>query len=229
MSHPEHPVPPSLALRVVSIVWWTTAIGLVVAARVFGWIDERDLADLLVAARDRPWMTVPAAIAVFVVGGAVLVPVTLMMASCGLLLGALAGFVHAAIGSLVAAALFHRIGHALGRPWVDRYAGPRLTQVTQAVAARGVLAVIALRLLPMAPHVVIAICAGALRISFRDFMLGSAAVSIPLALALTLLGGSVAEAGTDARTWVGIALAAVVMIAVGVWLLRRIIHRTPLA
>lgn len=221
----EHRVPLSWAFRVMSIAWWVSGVGLVIAARLLGWVDERDVAELIASARDRSWATLPMAIVAFAIGSAMLVPLTLMMTACGVLLGPIGGFVHAALGSLAAAAFFHWIGHALGHPWVAHHAGPRITRITGAVLARGVPAVIALRLLPMAPHVVIAIAAGAVRLSFRDFMVGSAVVSLPLALALTILGGTFMDAGVGARTWLTVGLAALAMVATSAWLLRGIVRR----
>jgi phosphatidylserine/phosphatidylglycerophosphate/cardiolipin synthase-like enzyme/uncharacterized membrane protein YdjX (TVP38/TMEM64 family) len=215
--------------KYAGLAWWSVFAAIVVAVRLAGWIDAGDIIAAIDAARGSPALTALAVTGAFVVGGLLLVPVTLMIAGCGALFGPGLGLAYALCGAFSGAALYHRLGRSLGRDAVDDLAGPRLRAALRKVARRGLLAVAAVRLLPVAPHVVVGLAAGAARVSFRDYMLGSILAMIPGGVVLVLLGHELTAGGPS--RWRALAVIAA-LIAVGLvcaWTLRRWIARNGAA
>ena len=114
----------------------------------------------------------------FVVGGYVLagllvVPLMLLIAATGVVFGPVLGAVYALCGALLSALVTYAIGRKLGRTTVRRLAGPRLNTVSRKLARRGLLAVVLVRLVPVAPYTVVNLVAGASNIRLGDFLLGT--------------------------------------------------------
>ena len=131
-------------------------------------------------------LAVVAALAAFVLGGVVLVPVTLMIAATVLVFGPIEGGVYALAGALLSAATTYALGRALGRDLVRQIAGPRLNALSRRLARKGLLAMTLVRLLPVAPFSIVNSVAGASHIGWRDFLLGTVLGMAP-GIALTAL------------------------------------------
>ncbi|SAL73139.1 phospholipase D/transphosphatidylase [Caballeronia peredens] len=101
------------------------------------------------------------------------VPITLLIATTGLVFGASWGGVYAFVGTMTAAAISYSLGNRLGRDAVRKLAGARVNRLSERVAKRGIVAVVVLRLLPVAPFAIVNLVAGASHIRMRDFMLGT--------------------------------------------------------
>lgn len=114
------------------------------------------------------------------------VPATPVVVIAGLLFGAWAGF-GLAYGALLAASLTGFLGgRFLGAEALRRLAGRHLDPLSRRLARPGILSVFSLRLLPLAPFTVVNLVAGATRIRFQDFLVGSLAGFAPGTLALTI-------------------------------------------
>lgn len=81
--------------------------------------------------------------------------------------------------------------------WVGRWLGPQtllrdnstlVQRLRRRVARRGLLTVVVLRNLPIAPFAVVNLLCGAMHIRFRDYLLGTQLGSGPVLIALTLFG-----------------------------------------
>lgn len=103
--------------------------------------------------------------------------------------GPLAGFVYAMAGILGAALLTYSVGRFLSRDAVRRLAGVRLNRLSRELRRRGLLSVIAVRLVPVAPFIVVNMVAGAFHIRVSQYVLGTAIGVLPGTLAATLFGG----------------------------------------
>jgi phospholipase D1/2 len=77
---------------------------------------------------------------------------------------------------------------------VRRVAGEKLNRVSEVLRRRGLLAVTALRLVPLAPFAVPGLVAGAIRVKFWHFTIGTAIGMVPGTLATVLVGDQL-EAG----------------------------------
>lgn len=112
-------------------------------------------------------------LAAYVIGGLVSVPITLMIAATGLVFGAVEGGAYAFVGTAASATVTYMLGRRLGRETVRRLAGPRINGLSERLAERGLVAMVILRILPVAPFTVVNVIAGASQISLRDYLLGT--------------------------------------------------------
>ena len=131
-------------------------------------------------------------LAVYVVGGLLMFPVTVLIAVTGVLYGPLSGLAVAGGGALLSAAAGYGAGALLGRGLVQRLAGRGPDAISRQLARRGVLSVTLIRLLPLAPFTVVNLAAGASHIRFRDFLLGTALGMAPGVVAITVFSGQIA-------------------------------------
>src|SRR5688572_1390433 len=112
--------------RLIGAAWWIVLVALLVTARVQGWLTTADFEHAMQWSGDRVWLTIPVVMLAFVVGGMLLVPANVMIASLGALLGTWSGLGHGLLGVLLGSTVFHGIGRIGGAPLVDQLAGPRV-------------------------------------------------------------------------------------------------------
>lgn len=222
----------SRSWRYAGLAWWAAFIVAIVIGRVTGWLDPSLLVRMIEAVRGAPVLSGLGVLVAFVAGGLMFVPVTIMIATCGALFGPWLGLAYGLAGAFGAAASYHVLGRRLGHPLIDSLAGPRLRRRLRDVARRGFLAVAVLRLLPIAPHVVVGLAAGAARVSFRDYMLGTMLVMTPGAVALVMIGhqaaGGAATGGASTLvSTIGIAAGMAVLVGLGIVLARRWMASPP--
>ncbi|WP_235953536.1 VTT domain-containing protein [Noviherbaspirillum galbum] len=154
------------------------ALGLATLALAWRWTPLREFVNLesMVAfARrldDLPFT--PLAIAACYIGaGLLVVPVMLLIAVTGIVFGPVQGTLYAIAGTVLSAMATYGIGHWLGRDTVQRMLGERVNRLSQRIASRGILAVIVIRVLPVAPFSIVNLVAGASHIRFRDYIIGT--------------------------------------------------------
>ena len=129
--------------------------------------------------------------ALYLVAGLVRVPLVLSVLAAAAILGAGLGFLHSLIGLLGSAALLWGLGRALGRARVRRLAGWKINRVQRALTRHGILAMLCLRLMPVAAFSSINLVAGASGVPFRDFLIGTGIGMAPGVLAISVLGDRV--------------------------------------
>lgn len=117
---------------------------------------------------------VPAAMAGFALAVATAVPLTFLTLVAIVAFGPWAGFAVALPGALIGSAISYGAGMLLGREAVARLAGERINMVSQRLGERGLLAIVLIRLVPVAPFPIVNMVAGASHIRLRDLLLGTA-------------------------------------------------------
>jgi uncharacterized membrane protein YdjX (TVP38/TMEM64 family) len=117
--------------------------------------------------------------AVFVAGGLLLVPVTLLIVATTASFGPGLGATYALLGALLSAAAGYGVGAALGRHRVRRLFGSRLSRLGTRLSRHGVVVVTVVRLLPLAPYSIVNLAAGAAQIRLRDFLIGTTLGMLP--------------------------------------------------
>ncbi len=188
--------PPSrgalLRLGVLVLAFVAVAVGL----QLSGWSGPERLQELV---QSTGW----AGVAVFVVGYALLVmvptPASVLTILGGALFGLWWGTLLVWAGALLGATGGFLVGRRLGRPAVDRLLHGRLQQADRVLASHGLVAVLAVRLLPLFPFTPLNYAAGLVGVRVRDYVLGTAAGILPGTFAYVAVGAS----GADPR---GIAL-----------------------
>lgn len=124
---------------------------------------------------------------VFVAGALLMLPLTLLTAAAVFVLGFGAGAGIAYAGAMLAGSVGFLVGRYAWRGHVEHLTGRRYRRVSRAIGRRGLLTVVTLRFLPIAPFSLVNMIAGATRIGWRDYLLGSA-----LGLGVTTLSVAVA-------------------------------------
>jgi uncharacterized membrane protein YdjX (TVP38/TMEM64 family) len=239
---PERPAPDALLAMLVpealrppvrrSLVGWGLALAALLALVVV-WrltplrtlLSVDRVAALGQTLRDHP--SAPfAVLGAYLVGTLVFFPITLLLGATALVFPAPIAIVYCLVGGLSAASTTYGIGRLVGRfrpRWLLR---PRVVRVGRQLRRRGMLAVIAARMLPVGNFALINITAGAFGIRFRDYLIGNAIGMLPGVLALTVFADRIAATVRQPHAVNLIALAAVAAaLAAALWSLKRRIAR----
>ena len=83
------------------------------------------------------------------------------------------GFAYAAAGALASAIVAYGVGALAGRQTLEDLMGPRLNRVRRSITRRGVLAIAAVRMVPIAPFTLVNLAAGASNLILVDYVLGT--------------------------------------------------------
>jgi phospholipase D1/2 len=125
---------------------------------------------------------------VFVVGGLLAFPVLLLIAATAAAFGPWLGFALAGAGAIASAAVTYGVGAAVGRRLMEDFLGPRAHRVRRSIVRHSILAVASVRLVPIAPFTVVNLVAGASRIPFVDYLLGTILGMAPGLVVMSALG-----------------------------------------
>ncbi len=132
------------------------------------------------------------------------------------------GFAYAMIGLEFASWTTYAAGQFLDRDTVRRMAGRKLNDIIQVLRRRGLIAITALRLVPLAPFSVEGVVAGAVGVKLWHYMLGSAIGMLPGTLVATVFGEQLKAALDDTGSinyWlIGGAL---LFVGIATWWVRR--------
>jgi uncharacterized membrane protein YdjX (TVP38/TMEM64 family) len=155
------------------------------------------------------------------------VPLTFLTLVTVVAFGPLAGFCISIIAAVIGAAVSYWIGELLGHPVLVRMGGQRVNIVSERLAARGILAVVAVRMVPIAPFAIVNMIAGASHISLRDLLVGTAIGMTPGTLGMIFFVDPIVEAlrNPGPATFVLAALM-ITLIGIGLWALRRWLRQT---
>lgn len=126
-----------------------------------------------------------------------LVPRSAISLACGALFGPMLGAACALGAALLAATGTFTVGRWLGREavagWCRRW--NRLGRLDALTARRGLLAVIVVRLMPVAPFGVIGYVYGASSVRVRHYLVGTLLAGLPATFSYTALGAATTSAG----------------------------------
>jgi uncharacterized membrane protein YdjX (TVP38/TMEM64 family) len=180
-----------LAVAVVAgltATWRFTPLAEVVTAeRVIEWTETFS----------RHWWAPLVLVALYTPASLVMFPRPLITLAAVVSFGPWEGLAYAMTGVILASSAGYYAGRAFGRNTVRRLAGPRLNRVSQALQRRGVLAVTAVRLVPIAPFIVESMVAGAIHIRLWQLSVGTFFGMLPGALMATVLGDAAQSALRD--------------------------------
>lgn len=123
-------------------------------------------------------------------------PASLLGIAGGVLFGLPLGLAVVLAGAVAGATAGFAAARWLGRATVLRLGGHRLAQLDMLVQRRGVLAVIAARLVPVVPFTTLNLACGLTAVSFRHYVLGTAVGILPATTAYVTIGAYGAEPGS---------------------------------
>lgn len=214
----------ALAVAVVAgltMLWRFTPLAeIFTAENVIGWTES-------VAGY---WWAPLAVVAAYTPASLVMFPRPLITLAAVVSFGPWEGITYAMTGVLVASAVGFYAGKSFGRDTVRRMAGRRLNRLSQALQRQGVLAITAVRLVPIAPFIVESMVAGAIHIKLWQLTVGTFLGMLPGALTATVLGDAAQSALRDPSriNWWFVA-AVVGALVLGSMIVTRWLHRVTIA
>lgn len=211
----------AMALVVAALWGWATISG--------GWPGPVELARMMAPWRSSPFAPVLAILG-FALATLLMAPVTAATVAVTLAFGAVEGIVVSYVGSLLSATIAYGLGLLLWRDTVRALAGKRLNGLSRRLARRGILAVVAVRMIPVAPFTIVNLVAGSSHVGYRDFLLGSALGMAPGVVVIALASEGVADAIRDpsAGTF-AFAVGAVLALFAGLALVSRLLKQKETA
>lgn len=180
-------------------LWLLALAGL--AALVFligmamGWqspVDREALRGFLERAQATPY-ALPAIILVYIAASAVLFPVTVLNLLMAMVFGPVWGVFYGLGGAMIAAALYFWLGRLLGRRHLRRLMGARAQEIDERIGRTGVIGVMLVRFLPVAPFTLVNLAAGVSAVRFLDYLIGTFLALLPGAAARGLVGDSLTQ------------------------------------
>jgi uncharacterized membrane protein YdjX (TVP38/TMEM64 family) len=149
---------------------------------------------------------------VFVGGGLIAFPLTIMIVATAAAFGPWLGTLYSVGGALLSALSTYAIGALLGREALRDWLGPRLDRVRERIRRQGVIAVMAIRLVPVAPFTVVNVAMGASEIRLLDYLAGTLLGLAPGLIVMAALGHRVMSILSDPSVEEVAILAALVVI-----------------
>jgi uncharacterized membrane protein YdjX (TVP38/TMEM64 family) len=213
--------PPPLGERQAGprIVGWLGLLAVVagaVAARQSG-VDPAVWADGL---RDAGAVGVIAFAGAYIVAAVLLLPGAPLTLLAGAVYGPVVGVAVALPSALAASCAAFAAARFGARGWVERrvQGDPRLRALDVALGSGGLRLVLLLRLSPLFPFNMLNYALGASRVSFRDYVVGSAVGMVPGSVVYVAAGAVAADAGglvTGGGSWARVGLGVVGLVATG--------------
>jgi uncharacterized membrane protein YdjX (TVP38/TMEM64 family) len=157
------------------------------------------------------------------------VPLTFLMLVSVVAFGPWTGSLCIFSGALLGAAFSHCMGKLLGHDVLVRLCGRRVNLLSQSMARHGMIAVIALRLVPVAPFAIVNMAAGATHLRLRHMLLGTAVGMCPATLGIALFTDQIMlSLKQPGAARYALLTLTVVLIVIGVWGLRRWLRKQHL-
>jgi phosphatidylserine/phosphatidylglycerophosphate/cardiolipin synthase-like enzyme/membrane protein DedA with SNARE-associated domain len=175
------------------------------------WINQENLAAWARAIRDHP-LAFPGVLGAYVIGGLIMIPVTLLVGVTVMVFSPLWGALYALSGCLLNAWVIYLIGSRLGKQTIRKLAGQRLNRLSRQIAKQGILTVAVIRNIPVAPYTIVNMIAGASHIRLKDYLIGTAIGMLPGILAITLFADRLLHAIQNPN-WINAFIAALLAIA----------------
>jgi phosphatidylserine/phosphatidylglycerophosphate/cardiolipin synthase-like enzyme/uncharacterized membrane protein YdjX (TVP38/TMEM64 family) len=174
----------ALALLIVAltVAWYVTPLA--------EWADPDTVRGWFKDAAQQPWAGVWV-VGTFVAGGLVAFPVTILIAATAATFGPWFGFLYAGLGVLASALATYWLGMQFAQDALSRLLGPRLDRIRRRLKKHGVLAVAAIRVVPVAPFTFVNLAAGASAISLVDYVAGTLLGMLPGLIVMSALGARI--------------------------------------
>jgi uncharacterized membrane protein YdjX (TVP38/TMEM64 family) len=205
-------------------------LGLIVLALAWTWSPMKEWLSLDAAVTAlRGWgARVGPALAILAFAAAVslAIPLTFLTLVALAALGPWMGLLCSVLGALLGAVVSYVLGRRLGFEALQHLGGARMNAISQRLAQRGLWAVVAVRMVPVAPFAVINLLAGATHLRLRDLLLGTAIGMMPSTLAMAFFTESLLQALREPTPLTyAVAAGTILLIALGGWALKRWLMR----
>jgi uncharacterized membrane protein YdjX (TVP38/TMEM64 family) len=162
---------------------------------------------------------IPGVIGAYIVGGLIMVPITVLIGATAIVFPPFQGVVFALAGCLANSLITYMVGAGIGKQAIRKLAGSSLNRLSKRLARKGIFTMAVARNLPVAPFTIVNMVAGASHIKLKDFLLGTALGMLPGIVVITVFTDRVVAAVRN-PDWANIAVAAgiALVLAATVWL-----------
>ncbi len=192
------------------------------------WLETDRIIDVLHTLRTRYDFAVFLVLGVYVLANLIMFPVTILIIATIVVFGPLLGYLYSVAGMMLSAMLVYGAGYALGYDLLERWKDRRwFKQVNQHLERRGIMAIIVLRMLPVAPFTLINLLTGASHIRFFEYTVGSFLGFLANVFTVTFIYIQIETAaragrGEDIFSAIGLSLLLIAVVIGLRWLLVRI-------
>jgi uncharacterized membrane protein YdjX (TVP38/TMEM64 family) len=186
-------------------------------------IDIRKITAWAVSIRKDParHAIIPAA---YLIASLLSFPVTILILATAIVFGPIVGSAYSFAGCLLGAAATYAVGYFMGKDFVQRIAGRKWRRVEEKIGQSGIMAVAAIRLLPVAPFTIVNIVSGAFKVPILHYLLGSMLGLAPGILVINFFAHQFARAvrnpGVGSYAFLGVGVA--ITVAGVVWMRRKL-------
>lgn len=190
------------------------------------WLDPQALSDKGRLLLDTPLG--PLAVMVGYVLAVMLgMPVLVLITVGALVFSPWPGMAYALFGMVAGAVVTYGIGRYTGAQTMDRWTQGRLALLSRHLQRRGLVTMMLVRVMPVAPFIMVNMVAGALRVRLRDYVLGTFFGLLPGTVMISLFMERLSEAWRSPGASSYAALAACVLVLIVVfWWMRRKLRQT---
>ena len=130
-----------------------------------------------------------AVIVVYTIGGLISFPIVVLIPATATVFGITGGFTYSLIALLVNAIVLYFMGYKLNDRSFEIFEKERIIRISQKLSKHSFTTIVVLRLLPAAPYTLVNLLAGAFKIPFVKYALGTIIGIAPSVLIMTLIGG----------------------------------------
>jgi len=146
---------------------------LMVAGSVLPWYEEENLRNVFLKFQQHPLQAVWIG-GIYIISGILFVPLNLLILATASMFSGTTAFMYALLGSLLNAAATYGVGMLIGKRTIQKYLFQQVQKIAKKMESKGLPSIIFIRLLPIAPYSAINFIAGAFKISFKKYLLGTA-------------------------------------------------------
>jgi phospholipase D1/2 len=162
------------------------------ASHSISWLSADHINAFLEKSRGT-YFALPTVLLVYVVGGILFFPVTILSLAVAAIFGPLWGPVYGIMGALLSSAILFGIGKLSGNAGLRKIGGPKVEAVDAKLKRSGIVGVAAIRMLPIAPFSLVNLAAGISSIGLWQFLIGTFLGMFPPMIAKGLVGDSITQ------------------------------------
>ncbi len=162
------------------------------ASQSIPWLSSDSINAFLEESRGT-YFALPTVLMVYVVGGILFFPVTVLSLAVAAIFGPIWGPIYGMMGALLSSAILFGIGKLSGNAGLKKLGGPKVAAVDEKLKRSGIVGVAAIRMLPIAPFSLVNLVAGISSIGIIQFLVGTFLGMFPPMIAKGLVGDSIAQ------------------------------------
>lgn len=162
------------------------------ASQAIPWLNADSINAFLEESRGT-YFALPTVLLVYVVGGILFFPVTVLSIAVAAVFGPIWGPIYGILGALLSSATMFGVGKLLGNAGLKKIGGPKVEALDQKLKSSGIVGVAAIRMLPIAPFSLVNLVAGISSIGIFQFLVGTFLGMFPPMIAKGLVGDSITQ------------------------------------